>query len=166
MSKYIISMPDSSKRGIKISGIKSNKNPFKVLGEIILNIDRNKLMQYTVVKTDFNSCFPIGDKFWSITDMFCNACNWNIHSFGLDYITDDFINICFIVGVGAFCVFSKHKINDNQWKVIIYDSADNKLYNEVNNYFDWIKQRVEGKYEFKIEEMNNIEDARIYKESC
>jgi hypothetical protein len=118
------------------------------LGSVLLKIDRSGFISYKVIQTDFPTCFPVNEQFYSTTDMFCNECNRNILSYHYyDRFTEDYRKICFHIGEGKFCVFSKHKIDNTHWKVIIYDSDDEALNKEVINYFDNMNQNT-GYYEF------------------
>jgi hypothetical protein len=147
MKKYSISIPDANKQGVKISGVNITKNPFKILGSLLLEIDRGGMTSYKVIESDFENCFPIDAKYWSTTDLFCNACNSHIRTYGSmsTGFTEYFEQICFQIGLGYFCVFSKHKIDDTHWKIIIYDGEDKVLNDAVNNFID----SREDKYEFK-----------------
>lgn len=147
MKKYIISMPDASMRGIKLSGVNSDKNPFKVLGEILLQIDRGGLTRYTVLKTDFDICFPKGEKFWQISHMFCTGMNSNIIIYHeSSWLKQEFIDISYHIGNGDFPVFSKHKVDDNKWKVIIYSQDNDILLEKVQEFFNTRVDKVEFKF--------------------
>jgi hypothetical protein len=145
ISKYSITVPDATMFGIRVSGVKLDKNPFKILGEIILKSYKDNLPHFIVQSSDFPLCFPIGERYWSITHMFCTAMNHHISEYGhtSGWKTQDFINLSFSVGNANYGVFSKHKIEDDLWKVIIYSDENEILRIKIRELFDGQSDKVE-----------------------
>jgi len=135
--KYTLSIPDSSMFGCKVSGVNEKNNPFKVAGEVLLKVDRDGMIQYEVVRSDFKKCFPIGEKFWNTTTMFCNGINWNLNESKspqdpwYNQEAQDLLHC-------NFFVYSKHKVDTNHWKIIVYRD-------EV--FVSLIDEMVEGRHD-------------------
>lgn len=143
--KFSISVPDATKPSIRVSGIKLDKNPFMILGKVVLKNDETVGGHriYKVIETDFPTCFPLNEYFWNITDMFCNACNRNIHTYGGDYLSSDFTDIRHS---SNFPIFSKHKYDDG-WLILIYSPNEVKFDEPVTNLME---NRI-NKFEFYTE---------------
>lgn len=144
--KYSLSIPDASMFGIKLSGVNPKNNPFKISGEVLLKIDRHGFTQYTVVKTDFNKCFPVDENFYSPTTMFCNALNWNLNERKSHQNPWFNLEAKEIQHHTNFFIFSKHKVDLEHWNVIIYDPSEEKFNPHIDNMID------DGilKYEFSV----------------
>lgn len=142
MPKLKISIPDPNKPCIRVSGISLKRNPLNILGEIILERTKSTggLKQYKVIQTDFPKCFPLEERYWNITDMFCNACNVNIHSYEtVNRYTEEYEALRHH---SNFPAFSKHKF-DKGWKVIIYKPTETRLDNPINELVHEGKEVVE-----------------------
>ncbi|OPH61813.1 hypothetical protein BC351_00810 [Paenibacillus ferrarius] len=144
MRNYTIRVPDSNKPALRISGIKFERNPFEVLGSITLEKTKSLggLPNYTVVDSDLYDCFPIGERFWNIGDMFCNSCNDNIHSYNWNNYTQAYEKLWHKSNMP---IYSKHKIDDKHWKILIYKPS--AIFDEP--VFEMIEKRLH-KVEFTI----------------
>ncbi|ATF13613.1 hypothetical protein A616_16990 [Brevibacillus brevis X23] len=146
MPKYKLSVPDPNMLGMKVSGVKLNKNPFKTKGEILLKIDRGGIVQYTVISSNLPQCFPVGEAFWSTTHMFCSAMNDNLNLSKNPSDTFRNLEASSIQHHSHFFLFSKHKVDDEHWKVLVYDPEEDLFNPHVDNFIE-----VGGSsYEFAI----------------
>ncbi len=123
MGKYTISVPDSNKPALRISGLKAENNPFEKLGSITLEKTKSLggLSNYTVKESDFQECFPTSEVFWNICDMFCNSCNDNIHIYGGNRYTRSYEDLWHKSNMP---IYSKHKIDDKLWRIVIYKPTE------------------------------------------
>lgn len=143
MPKYTISVPDANKPAIRISGVKLTSNPFKVLGRVKLQKTKTigGMDNFTVFETDLESCFPFNEKFWNITDMFCNSCNRNIHDLGTwNRLTSEYLRL---LHKSNFPIFSKHKINDEYWQILIYNPENELLDEPIDTLINKRQRKVE-----------------------
>ncbi|MFC8685954.1 hypothetical protein [Brevibacillus porteri] len=146
MPKYKLTVPDSSMMGMKLSGIKLNKNPFKIKGEVLLKLDHKGFDQYTVIESNLLICFPIGENFWSTTHMFCPAMDSNLNMYKNP--SDQFRNAeaSSFQHHSHFFIFSKHKVDEQHWKVIIYDPSEELF----NPHVDEFIESGDRTYEFVV----------------
>lgn len=147
----MIRIPYTNMYGVKLGDVNLSEYPFKKHGEVLLKVNKAGRPQYLVEKTDFPECFQAGQGFSSTTYLFYDVFNPNIHSKLSKELTDEFKRICFTIEDRYYCVFSKHKVDEDHWKMIIYSAEDEVLYKEVCNFLNWSKQKPKGYYRFNYE---------------
>lgn len=124
---------NKNKPSILLCGIDIKNNPFKVLGEIIFEVDREITDTCTIIKSDFPFFYKEGCRVWHINDLFYDMNGKVYYSGNANVNKSEFSVICFCNG---YPVYSKHTIDKNHIRVLLYDplAKENKI----------IRQKIEN----------------------